>query len=996
MGSMGETQLDETSCGPLCQHPQCWASNRRVERGLPRLDTFPEKNILKDHDTESLPTLKIQNMLDEYGLSNDDNYPSIHHVAISSLGANSTNYHRRSTSAPSAFFGKSSYPEAPFQTPKSGGRGEAPRRSRNRSRSALLEPIEGAYPPKMSNVYLNQLIGSVEPSSEVYMDSRVYLWKPSAKAAQKKQEKLLSQSKSSPDIKEPRLVSPRDITESLLPATIGQTQQSTKKMKNKRSNKTPTGGRPYTHPSKSPPPSTRRTLPADVDEGIAQLLSLPRDVMLEILEHTKESDLFDKEKVQKLLAKVMPHIHFQSDQSIPPTAAASDHELKSPPLHAMGLLRNQKMPILEGKQKFEKTDLHRTFPIMPLFLDDGLMSGITTSTYSYQGGGDEGNQQQIFDEDGRSLMQPTTASEGLSRRKNRQGTMADVGHLFRGKITSVSAKSLPPITPGTKTTKPFDYTAQSLDLALTPLPTPENPTPEEPSTPRSGKASTLYVTVPSELSDDRTITPMTTAKHPHLAILRQESPFARSVTSSHPSDEFVSLSSIVIIVMIISSLSVGVSNCGTLDPSRLISPVYSTSVPKAPYGTPATGPQNSFGRENTLLSTKTSTSYDSRGLEDLTTRKSSGSTSGRVRVSSAEQGLHTIHEHLIDNPANDVSTPDTITAHPASVSSATVKPPRSVSPWETANAGSQLVRGKTPPPVRNTATPTLSNPSPDIWPVVDERSYLHSPEPVEPVISTKKKDIPETVAPPPSPEPRAVSTELRVLATPESRVEAAAASDVEELKCTGIPLAPLREEEEDDKVSTEGLMIERVMEVNQLEMRSDTSRTPDVGDELEGSKLSNQEEEGSRLETVSEEPSIAMPSSPPKHALRKLSDIQESEVDINETEGAIKHVEEKLKLRVDAAEKDVDDKGADQPMLDSVICDDSQDNSTTLERQEEGLTNKQAEEFSSEEKQDEITEDNRHVTEVNEVSVNIDKLTMDEEQSEKEADSLCEERELDK
>lgn len=46
------------------------------------------------------------------------------------------------------------------------------------------------------------------------------------------------------------------------------------------------------------------------------------------------------------------------------------------------------------------------------------------------------------------------------------GTMADVGHLFRGKITSVSAKSLPPITPGTKTTKPFDYTAQSLDLAL--------------------------------------------------------------------------------------------------------------------------------------------------------------------------------------------------------------------------------------------------------------------------------------------------------------------------------------------------------------------------------------------------------------------------------------------------------------------------------------------------------------------------------------------------
>ena len=28
--------LDETSCGPLCQHPACWVSNRRKERGAPR------------------------------------------------------------------------------------------------------------------------------------------------------------------------------------------------------------------------------------------------------------------------------------------------------------------------------------------------------------------------------------------------------------------------------------------------------------------------------------------------------------------------------------------------------------------------------------------------------------------------------------------------------------------------------------------------------------------------------------------------------------------------------------------------------------------------------------------------------------------------------------------------------------------------------------------------------------------------------------------------
>ncbi|PIK53167.1 hypothetical protein BSL78_09945 [Apostichopus japonicus] len=433
---------------------------------------------------------------------------------------------------------------------------------------------------------------------------------------------------------------------------------------------------------------------------------------------------------------------------------------------------------------------------MPLFLDDP--AAMSSASFSYQGRGDEGHdQQRVYDEDGQSLMPAaTTISEGLSRRKNHFGAMSDVGHLqLPGKITSVSAKSLPPLKPGVRGTKPFNYTTQPLDLALTPLPTPENQTPEEPSTPRSGKASTLYVTLPSEMSEDRIITPVTTAKHPHLALLRPESQYNRSMTSSHASEEF--------------------------DPSQAMSPSYSTRVPKAPYGTPATAPQASF-RENTLPSAKTTTSYDSRGLEDLVEMKSrKGSGSSRVRVSSAEQGLHTIHEHAVDSA---LSSPDTVAAHPASVTSPSVKPPRSVSPWETTTSSNQLPRGRTPPPVaRNIATtPTPSNPSPDVWPVVDERSYLHSPEAVEVVVHPKKKDIPETVAPPPSPEPRVVSTEPNVDVEPR-----AATSDVEELKCTGISLTTLTEEE-DDKVSTDGLMIQRVMEVNLLE-EGRRSVTPEIG-----------------------------------------------------------------------------------------------------------------------------------------------------------------------
>ena len=29
--------MDETSCGPMCQHPACWHSNTRREKGFPRM-----------------------------------------------------------------------------------------------------------------------------------------------------------------------------------------------------------------------------------------------------------------------------------------------------------------------------------------------------------------------------------------------------------------------------------------------------------------------------------------------------------------------------------------------------------------------------------------------------------------------------------------------------------------------------------------------------------------------------------------------------------------------------------------------------------------------------------------------------------------------------------------------------------------------------------------------------------------------------------------------
>ena len=40
---------EEKSCGPLCQHPQCWSSDRRKNRGLPHM-TMRVQSAKQDYE----------------------------------------------------------------------------------------------------------------------------------------------------------------------------------------------------------------------------------------------------------------------------------------------------------------------------------------------------------------------------------------------------------------------------------------------------------------------------------------------------------------------------------------------------------------------------------------------------------------------------------------------------------------------------------------------------------------------------------------------------------------------------------------------------------------------------------------------------------------------------------------------------------------------------------------------------------------------------------
>lgn len=49
------------------------------------------------------------------------------------------------------------------------------------------------------------------------------------------------------------------------------------------------------------------------------------------------------------------------------------------------------------------------------------------------------------------------------------GGPTEMSNYSRRKVTSVSAKTLPPLLPGVRSIRPFNYTDQSFDLALSKL-----------------------------------------------------------------------------------------------------------------------------------------------------------------------------------------------------------------------------------------------------------------------------------------------------------------------------------------------------------------------------------------------------------------------------------------------------------------------------------------------------------------------------------------------
>ncbi|XP_038063710.1 uncharacterized protein LOC119734336 isoform X2 [Patiria miniata] len=763
-------QVEETSCGPLCQHPQCWASNRRIERGLPRLKDPLQTSWNASEDEGALPTLKVQNLLAESGFGATDDYPTTQLPK-----------HQRSSSAPAVNFDnrpKHKFPYTPYTSPLG-----------VRSTSAQTVPssiAQGHQPAKARSVEVRELFEVDELNSDwqqTFVPSRVYVWCPSKKAYERQLQRErdpIPEPNEQNDVSKP--VTLKDMTDKMVPEAPRDKTKGTKKMKKKPSRITPTGGRPYTHPSRSPPVH-RQTKPVNMDDSIAELLTLPRDILMDVLVHIKNSDSLDKRKVQLLLSRLMPLIHFDTNQPL--------HRSLSPtPLLASGILQNKKMSLLQGGARRNQTEVgaapgasasarHKH----PFYLDDSLISAMTTSTYSaltQQLPMEEGvASDQEMGRFGRMAHQPPLGpiSAGVSQKVAQVPQSAQV----RNKLTSVSTKSLPPLVPGTKPTKPFDYkAAKSLDLTLGPLPTPDNLSPEKPSTPRSEKASTLYVTLPSVLSPDRT--ELTTPLQPYGRVSapvyaeRFASQYLHDTPSPIASEDF--------------------------HPLHAVSPSLSTGVPQAPLGTPATNIHQAYK--------PLSASYHRPGRSPSPSKQTTGTLQKETTAQDPlnAEALGTIREVHSELPTSYPGTSAMDTSLPTSPVKYGMTPVST--PW--GNCTSITAGGNSDAPSRSPVPPVTPQPSatPEPWPVVDERDFMTSPEKPREMAPGQEISMATPMAPPPSPEPQELKNEFEF-----------AVNDMSKSGMTS--LTPLVEEGEE-----EGEGNEEEAEEDWGKMMEATSRTEDI------------------------------------------------------------------------------------------------------------------------------------------------------------------------
>ncbi|XP_076455185.1 uncharacterized protein LOC143289868 isoform X3 [Babylonia areolata] len=517
---------DETSCGPLCQHPACWHSKRRQERGVSRVKS---KESEKEEEEESrLPTMSYYNMLDDYGESPKDRYPA----RFGGRAPHERSSSMRNISQPlrsAASFGMT---PAPYATPVSPDKA---------SRSSVQ--------PGLRVVEVQEVFDASDLNSrwdETFITKQFLVWVPNPNRSSSKKPLLAITDREEGSKAVPKTLKPKDMTETMVPVHIQHLREDTVladwsdapfEVDKKRQDR-----------SRSPIFS-KGTYPKTPFSGLKPDVDTEGCVVHEIRERIQSSDFVSREKIHGIIQEVLDTIQDTGRDLSPPRTGT---------LHTGDVLLQQKAPLHHHKRQRHLREWP-TLPTAPVFQLDGEDKASTVDTARLTHDADStkdrylplppgGSSRTEFAKDKKPLPSISGDEVGSSAEGRRIGGAAKE----RRKIPSISL-GLPELPSGLRHTRAFVYNSKHRpDFSLVPVPTPPESSRSVGSL-ASDHGTTMRVNIPSV--SDRPEAEYTYTGKPAVAEDR--------VTQEQGEEE---------------------------DDRALhgVSPTLSTHVPKAPAGTPAT------------------------------------------------------------------------------------------------------------------------------------------------------------------------------------------------------------------------------------------------------------------------------------------------------------------------------------------------------------------------------------------------------------------------
>ncbi|KAL4218691.1 hypothetical protein ACF0H5_021279 [Mactra antiquata] len=529
-----QVHIDETNCGPLCQHPSCWQSNTRQDKGFPKLRTRPPTPPDIELD---LPTLKVCNMLDDYGEDSRDLFPSKFggkpaHERIDRYGMLQQPIRTQSIKVT----------RAPQTSPKSNTTNGVPVAAP--SKFKVVEVQEVFDPEDLRGTW-----------DDTFVPKSYYVWVPNSKKKRRrrKQEKLAQESGMT-KLKGKGSVKFKDMTEDMVPKDI-ENSRITARKKRSGAKSPPSMNHGYLMSPRTTRGSSRmdfdqegyepfvsreisisipsrisgwRTPGHVVQSSISELLDLPRDVLIQVLQNTRQSDLMSREKIREIIKRFMPPTMERGNTNI--SMASQD------------LLQQKKLNLHEGNKNIRQSHLMETKPVF--HLDDDVIDDDEEIDEDIQRGPSPyGSLKDLYFGAGSSkefnkYKKPLPAITG-------GGRAVSAGDVLSTKIPSISL-GLPELPSGVRQTRPFTYSKKAdLDFTLAPVPTPPTSV-RSLETPGSDHGTTIRVNLPSQAS----------------------------IHSDHHSDGMERKAD-------------SPARSGQ-EPLHAVSPTFSTRVPNAPATTPAT------------------------------------------------------------------------------------------------------------------------------------------------------------------------------------------------------------------------------------------------------------------------------------------------------------------------------------------------------------------------------------------------------------------------